>query len=143
MDSDPIVHKYIMNKPLIHIGESRAYIENVMEQYRRNGIGRYAVVLKETSEFIGWAGLKIETNVNGREKFFDLGYRFIPRFWNKGYATEASSAILYYGFKILLNVDVICAYASTGAAASCRVLEKLGFQKKNIFFDDTDECILV
>ena len=53
-------------------------IENIRQQYRTNGIGRMAVILKETGEFTGWAGLKLERNVNGHEQFYDIGYRFIP-----------------------------------------------------------------
>lgn len=53
----------------------------VRQQYVDNGIGRWAVVEKESGLFIGWAGLKIETNVNDHASFYDLGYRFLPEFW--------------------------------------------------------------
>ena len=72
-----------------------------------------AVELKSNGCFIGWAGIKIEHNVNGHESFVDLGYRFLPEHWDNGYATEASSALLTFGFDIL-KLDKICAYAETG-----------------------------
>jgi hypothetical protein len=34
------------------------YILLVQEQYKTNKIGRFVVILKETNELIGWAGLK-------------------------------------------------------------------------------------
>jgi hypothetical protein len=35
------------------IEESRQYIENIQIQYIQNVVGRFALILKETDEFIG------------------------------------------------------------------------------------------
>jgi ribosomal-protein-alanine N-acetyltransferase len=61
LDSNPNVHKFLGNQPVISIEESRKYISSIREQYLDNGIGRFAVILKETDEFIGWAGLGLNT----------------------------------------------------------------------------------
>ncbi len=63
MDSNPNVHKYLWNKPLTSIDEVYQYIEMVRNQYLENNIGRFVVVLKETNELIGWAGLKYNTEI--------------------------------------------------------------------------------
>ena len=101
LDSNPNVHLYLGNNPATNIEQSRSYIKQVREQYRINGIGRMAAILKETGEFIGWAGLKLESNVNGHDRFYDVGYRFIERYWGNGYATEAAQFFVNYGFEVL------------------------------------------
>lgn len=63
------------------VEDSSRAIEMIIQQYADNGIGRWAVIEKESGLFIGWAGLKIEKNVNGHNSFYDLGYRFIPEYW--------------------------------------------------------------
>jgi RimJ/RimL family protein N-acetyltransferase len=45
--------------------------------------------LKETDEFVGWAGLKFNTVVaNNKVNFYDIGYRLDEKFWGKGFASD-------------------------------------------------------
>ena len=132
LDSNPEVHRYLGNNPVTSIGQIEDTITNIREQYEKNGIGRWAAILKDTGEFIGWAGLKLERNVNGQERYYDLGYRFIQRFWDKGYASEASKAFVEYGFNVM-KLEKINAFADADNAASRRVLEKAGLGFINFF----------
>jgi RimJ/RimL family protein N-acetyltransferase len=126
LDSDPEVHTYLGRKPFTHIEESRNIIEFIREQYRYNGIGRWAAVDKATGEFIGWAGLKLITEpINYKSNYYDLGYRFIRRYWGKGFATEAARASIEYGF-ITLHLREIYAMADIHNIASQQVLTKVG-----------------
>ncbi|NDI98284.1 GNAT family N-acetyltransferase [Flavobacterium sp. LaA7.5] len=133
LDSDPEVHTYLGNNPLTDIEQSRAHIKNIRQQYQDNGIGRMAVILKVTNEFIGWAGLKLESNVNGHDKFYDVGYRFMKKYWGNGYATEAALFFVNYGFNEL-KLEKINACAMVGHIASRRALEKSGLK----FIEDFD-----
>lgn len=133
LDSNPKVHQYLGNKPVTSIEESREYIENIQIQYIQNGVGRFAVILKETNEFIGWAGLKFITEpVNERLNFYDIGYRFIEDYWGKRYGQEAAKAWLDYGFNHL-NIQKICAYADIENKGSIKILEKIGLQSVSEF----------
>lgn len=139
MDSDPEVHIHLGNKPAKNIEEVRKQIANIRQQYLENGIGRWAVINKETGDFMGWAGIKIEKNINGHHRFYDLGYRFKPSYWNKGFATEAAKAFVDFGFTEL-KVDKICAYSSAANRASHNVLSKCGLQHINTFiYEGGDE----
>ena len=135
MDSNPEVHRYLGGNPTQTIEETRRIIEMVRKQYIDNGIGRFAAILKETGEWIGWVGLKLERNVNGHDTFYDIGYRLRPEFWGKGYATESAKAFVDYGFNIL-KADKICAYADESNKASRRALEKAGLKYINTFDSD-------
>ena len=133
MDSDPEVHKYIENKPVKSKEELLSYIQMLQEQYAKNGTARWAVVDKETKEMLGWAGLKFfDEEVNGHHLFYELGYRFKRKHWGKGYATEASKAILTYGFDTF-HMDSIFAMTDPMNTRSRHVLEKLGFEFDGLF----------
>jgi ribosomal-protein-alanine N-acetyltransferase len=133
LDSDPEVHKYLGNKPQLAIEESRKVIEFIRKQYADNGIGRWAMVQKETGEFIGWAGLKYMTVLtNGHINYYDLGYRLMRRHWEKGYATEAAKASLEYGLNELKQ-HKLYAMADINNAASRHVLKKIGFKQLAVF----------
>lgn len=140
LDSDPEVHKYLGNKPVATVEESRKIIGNIRNQYLTNGIGRWAIVLKETNTFIGWGGLKLVTEpVNNQVNFYDLGYRFIKQFWGKGYGAEVAAASRDYGLNVM-KLPEINAYAEAGNAASRRILEKTGFSFTEYFEDAGDVC---
>lgn len=128
MDNNPIVHKYLWQQPTQTIEETLKIIEYVRQQYLDNHIGRFATILKETGTFIGWTGIKyINDHVeNGNTNFYDYGYRLDEKFWNKGYATEASIAWLDYGFNEM-NIKLMNAYTHAENGASNHVLQKIGF----------------
>lgn len=133
MDSDPEVHLYIENSPVKSIDEITIVMEMLKKQYVENRIARWAVVDKATNECIGWAGLKyVREPLNNYVNFYELGYRFKRKHWGKGFATEASIAILDYGFKHL-NVDRIYAITDPKNVKSKKVLTKLGFDLQETF----------
>lgn len=139
LDSNPEVHTYLGNNPVKSIEESREIVANIRQQYLKNGIGRWAVILKETGEFIGWSGLKLEKNVNGHATFYDLGYRFIQKYWGNGYAFETAKAFVDFGFNDM-KLPVINAYADFDNLASRKILEKVGMKYINSFeMDETQE----
>lgn len=141
LDSNPQVMRYVGMKPLEEIEETRKQIQMIRQQYVDNGIGRWAVIEKESGLLIGWSGLKILRNpVNGFKDVYELGYRFLPEKWGKGYATETAKASLNYGFNTL-KTDIFYAYVHEENEASIKTLEKLGFENKGRFEDEGDICI--
>ncbi|SHM61977.1 GNAT family N-acetyltransferase [Flavobacterium chilense] len=133
LDSNPKVHLFLGNKPVKHIDESHAYIKFVQQQYKDFGTGRWAVILKETNEFLGWSGIKFITDeINNHKDFYEIGYRFIEKHWGKGYATEAGKAFVDYAFNVM-KVEALYAYADAGNEDSRKILEKLGLRYVNSF----------
>jgi ribosomal-protein-alanine N-acetyltransferase len=136
MDSDAEVHAFLGNKPIATIEEAQKAIEYIKQQYIENGIGRWAVVEKKTGNFIGWSGFKLVTDVvNGRTQYYDLGYRFIKKYWGKGYASETATASLNHGFAEL-NFKEIIGIADVAHTASNIILKKVGLIKQNEFIYD-------
>jgi RimJ/RimL family protein N-acetyltransferase len=128
LDSDAEVHRYLGSKPIQSIEESQQVIQFIRDQYKTNGIGRWAVVDKQTQNFIGWAGLKFITEpINNHVNYYDLGYRFIRKYWGKGFAFESARAVLKFGFETM-QLEEIYAMAELGNTASQNVLTKAGLQ---------------
>lgn len=129
MDNNPNVHKYLWQKPTLELSETIKIIEMVQKQYVENKIGRFATILKDSGEFIGWTGIKFVNDhvENGNTNFYDYGYRLNEKFWNKGFATEASKAWLDYGFN-QMNIQIMNAYTHAQNGASNHILQKVGFQ---------------
>lgn len=126
LDSDPEVHKYLGNQPLQKPEHSQEIIRFIRKQYEDNGIGRWAMINKETNEFMGWTGLKLMKDLtNYHINYHDLGYRLIKRFWGQGYATESAKACISYGFN-QLKLNEIYAMADINNKGSRNVLEKSG-----------------
>lgn len=132
LNSDPEVTKYTGDGAFRNLEEAEAIVCYVMAQYENNGYGRWLVSLKETGEPLGWCGLKYHDDSGDT----DLGYRFMKRHWGKGYATEAGSACLDYGFS-QLGLKRIIGRADTANLASIQVLKKLGmtFFKEDYLHD--------
>jgi ribosomal-protein-alanine N-acetyltransferase len=102
-------HRYLQNGPLA--------------SYAKNGFGLYAVILKETSELIGMCGLIKRDQLQD----VDIGYAFLPRFWSKGYALEAVSAVKSHG-RDVVGLKRLVAIVDPGNDPSIRVLEKIGMK---------------
>ena len=143
LDSDPLVHKYLGNNPIKTRAKAAEIIQFIQKQYRDLGIGRFATIEKSSGEFIGWSGLKLNTGekeaLNGKIDFYDIGFRFIPRYWGKGYATESSVAVLDFGFN-KLNLKTICGAAEKVNLASNKVLQKIGLKFINEFTYENVAC---
>ncbi|MBK8698566.1 MAG: GNAT family N-acetyltransferase [Saprospiraceae bacterium] len=139
LDSDPLVHRYLGNKPVDSIEVCKAVIQNLQRQYREIGFGRWAVIDKMTGEFVGWCGLKYERNIRKDRPYNDIGYRLKSKHWGKGIASETASACLKYGFE-QLKMEEICAAAHIENTASQHVLIKIGLTWVESFEFDGQTC---
>lgn len=103
--------------------DAKGIITNIwLKEYKEHGYARWAVVLKETNKVIGFCGFKCETRFEGT----DIGYRFPPEYWGKGYATEANQACLDYA-KEHMDLTHILGDVVQENLGSINVLKKLGF----------------
>jgi len=140
LDSNEEVMKYIGMPVLTNMSDSKKVIEMIQQQYVKNGVGRLAVIEKESGLLIGWSGLKLITQeINGYNHIYDLGYRFLPEYWGKGYALESAKASLEFGFNEL-KADTIYAHAHSENDGSNHILRKLGFEKTGEFKEPDGIC---
>ncbi|WP_028979857.1 GNAT family N-acetyltransferase [Sporocytophaga myxococcoides] len=128
LHSDPEVHKYLGNSTIAEKEKIIDVINFVRQQYIDTGVGRWAIIDKNTNDFIGWTGLELVTEeINKHINYYDLGYRLIKRFWGQGIATETAYASLEYAFN-KLNADEVYARADCNNTGSDNVLKKVGLR---------------
>lgn len=140
LDSNPIVHKYLGNNPAKNEEECFKYIQDCIKRYKTDGICRLALIEKETNTFIGWSGLRFIDNYtfNNHTNFYDVGYRLMPEFWNKGYATESGKAAVKYGFETM-KLKSIYGLTHIKNEASHQALLKIGLNFIEDFYYKKDD----
>lgn len=120
----PEVGKYTGDELLTDTEQAKVIITNVFHSdYKKYGYGRWAAVYKPNNKVIGFAGLKYLPEFDET----DIGFRFLPEYWNKGICTEISIEIIKYGFETL-NLNRIIGIADPQNIGSNKVLQKIGLQ---------------
>jgi ribosomal-protein-alanine N-acetyltransferase len=131
------VLRFTGDSPFLSVAAAYNFLENYPD-YKMNGFGRLAVVVKESEEVVvGWCGLKRDMKTNE----VDIGYRLFKAHWGKGYATEASKACMDFGIN-KLKLPRIIGTASKDNLASIRVFDKLGMKHEKEFDDDGEMWVL-
>lgn len=86
----------------------------------------WAVILKESNGLIGFAAVAKERPTS---TVAHIGWGLDPRFWGRGYMTEAMRAATRFGFDDLgITLFVTDCFAAN--RASIRVMEKLGMERQ-------------
>jgi ribosomal-protein-alanine N-acetyltransferase len=98
-------------------------LDKYIGSYEKNDYYRWAVIDKECGECIGQIAYFL---VDSKNHFAEIEYCIGSEFQCRGYATEATKAVIAYGFdKINLHKVQIC--TKTINKPSKRVIEKCGF----------------
>lgn len=128
LHSDPDVHIYLGNKTITSQEKLIEAMDSLRQQYNDFGVGRWAMIDKQSNEFIGWTGLEFVTKETNKHKnFYDLGYRLLKRFWGQGFATESAFASIDYAFNKLKATEVY-AMADIDNEGSNKILKKVGLK---------------
>jgi len=106
-----------------HAQEAVDFIASCQPDADRGLSVRFAITLRDTGELCGGVGLRMEAAHQRAE----LGYWIGTPYWGHGYATEATAAVLQYGFDTL-GLQRIYASLFSGNLASSRVLQKIGMR---------------
>ena len=120
--SDPAVARFMCGKAHSSIAITRQVLESWCCHNRKKSY-HWALVLKGKRDPVGSISFVDFNELTGEA---EVGYTLSQRYWGRGLAAEALSAILDYGTK---NVGFTSYYAQLfeGNTQSARVLEKCGF----------------
>ena len=77
--------------------KTRNWINWNLDNYEKYGFGLWAVVLKETGEFIGDCGITLQ-NIDG-EILPEIGYHIHKKYWRRVFGKEAARAVRDWGFR--------------------------------------------
>ncbi|MEM9843694.1 MAG: GNAT family N-acetyltransferase [Pseudomonadota bacterium] len=103
---------------------SDARLDRIIAAWRHDGYGRYAVFLGE--HFAGYVGVMHRASPDHPLGAHDeIGWRLSSRFWGRGIATEAASAVLEHTSERLGQTRIL-AYTAQDNLASQAVMTRLG-----------------
>lgn len=119
---DPRVMASFESAPFDRAQMSR-WLQRNLDHQERYGYGLFSVILKAENLLIGNCGLEHMT-VDGVQET-ELGYDFRSDYWNRGFATEAATAVRDYAFQEL-QLPRLISLIRVGNEASWRVSEKIG-----------------
>lgn len=127
IDSDPAVTYFRGFAPL-SAEESEAELRKAIQHRRSRKRMRFNWCVRslEDDAFVGLTMLRF---LNREWREVEIGYALAKTAWGQGYGTEATRATLAYAFD-KLQAHRVVANCFPQNAASCRVLEKLGFRRE-------------
>ncbi|MEU6404676.1 GNAT family N-acetyltransferase [Streptomyces sp. NPDC046985] len=125
MNADPEVREYL-GEPLTR-EQSDASVARFLADFARRGYGWWAVEVRATGEFAGFAGLD---PVDDGLPFtgVEIGWRLARPAWGRGYATEAALTVLDHGFGAL-GLEEILAVTAVGNVRSQAVMRRIGMTR--------------
>lgn len=122
MNADPEVREHFPE--LLTREQSAASMAHFQAELDQRGYGWWAVEVRATGEFIGFAGLD---PVDEEMPFtgVEIGWRLARSAWGHGYATEAALAVLAFGFDTLALPEIL-AMTATANVRSQAVMRRIG-----------------
>lgn len=121
--SDSNVMKYIPEGVFTE-EDTRNFVNKNMGENAKN----FPVILIDENILIG----HIVFHKYFGEHTYEIGWVFNPKYFNKGYASEAAQATLKYGFKEM-KLHRIIATCQPENTPSYRVMEKIGMMREGYF----------
>lgn len=126
--SDPEVTRHLYDEePVATMEEAGAIIE-FYENSEQKTYHRWVILRKEDHTPMGTCGFHCWDK---RNHIVEVGYDLYTTYWGHGFMAEALRAIINSGFQNM-QLNRIQAFVSTDNIASCRALERQGFQQEGI-----------
>ena len=126
--NEPSFLSNIGDKGLKNLPDAERFIsEGYWTNQEHPGYGMFLVALKDGGEPIGGCGLLYRKVLD----VTDIGFAFLPEYWNRGFAYEAAEAMMKYGYSVL-GVKKIVGLTSEDNFGSINLLKKLGMDFKKI-----------
>lgn len=122
--NEPSFIRYIGDKQVRTLDDARAYVlDGPGKSYETYGFGLNLVELKSAGAPIGICGLLKRDTLPEP----DIGFAFLPAYWNQGYAFEAAAAVMKHG-RETLGIDQVLAITTLDNEASAKLLDKIGLR---------------
>ncbi len=113
-------------------GMAEKWIATHEAAFANESLASFAVVLRDSGNLIGACALTLDRTANKGE----LGYWIGKPYWNMGYATEASWAVVQFGFGTL-GLNRVHARHLARNPTSGRIMQKLGMHKEGAAREDS------
>lgn len=108
----------------------QVWLDRQRTRYSKYGFGLWAMVLKETGEMIGQAGITMQPYKGG--EVLEIGYLLKYKDWHHGYAREAAMGCKHYAFETL-KAEKVHSVIKSDNFASMKVAQSIGMTKIDEF----------
>ncbi|MGV9708528.1 GNAT family N-acetyltransferase [Streptomyces sp. NPDC003483] len=125
MNADPEVREHLGD--LLTREQSDASVASFREEFDRRGYGWWALEVRATGEFIGFAGLD-EVEEDMPFTGVEIGWRLARGAWGHGYASEAARTVLAHGFEDLALSEIL-AVTTAANLRSRAVMRRIGMTR--------------
>lgn len=126
LNADPVVMEHFPST--LTTDQAAAFIEHAERGFEERGFGWWAVETRDDAGFIGFVGLSPVGPEYPFGPAVETGWRLARRAWGHGYATEAATAALGFGFDGL-GLDEVVAFTAAGNRRSQAVMARLGMTR--------------
>ena len=126
--SDAEVARYVLWQPHQSVAESREYVRGMRSLYRRGLPSSWGIVERASGRVVGSVGVMW---ISAENRSAEVGYSLARPYWNRGYMTQALSAVLRSLFEDL-DLNRVEGQCDIRNPASGRVMEKCGMRLEGV-----------
>ena len=126
MGQDPAVMEYL--GPLMTLEDAQDAVARQQALQQAQGLCFWAVETRADARFIGFCGIKPGPEGTPLEGCMEIGWRLAADCWGQGYAREAATACLHWGFD-QAAMERIWAMTVLGNVRSWGLMERLGMER--------------
>ncbi|MEP9348006.1 GNAT family N-acetyltransferase [Xanthobacter sp. KR7-225] len=126
MQSNPRTMEFLL--PVADRAASDAVADRAEAHFSRHGFGLWVVEAAGVTDFAGYCGLVHVPYAAPFTPAVEIGWRFDPAFWGRGYATEAARAALAFGFDRLGLAEIV-AITVPANRRSRALMDRLGMTR--------------
>jgi ribosomal-protein-alanine N-acetyltransferase len=130
--SDARVTRYLGDEPMASLDEAHQRVHQFKAVFREQTGFAWVLTHREQGQVIGTCVLWKLIKAHFRA---ELGYVLAPEWWGKGLMTEATTAVLNFGFTSM-GLHSVEARIDPANTQSRRLLDKLGFVQEGYFRED-------
>jgi RimJ/RimL family protein N-acetyltransferase len=117
--TDPEVRRHLWDGRVVGRDEVVAIVEESIATFAARRLGFWTLAVRPSSDVVGFVGLRSPA------RDVELYYGLAPARWGRGFATEASRAVLRYAFDVV-GVPSVDVRADGPNVASIAVMRRLG-----------------
>lgn len=123
LNADPRVMEHLHG--LLSRRESDALVDRIEAHFGLHGFGLWAVELRDAACFAGFVGLSVPRFEAHFTPCVEVGWRIAHEHWGQGFATEAATAALAFGFE-RLGLEEIVSFTVPANLRSRGVMDRIG-----------------
>lgn len=120
---NPEVTKFIVADGVMLKEQVNQRLKKEIDTYNNYKIQYWPIYSIETNENVGCCGIR---PYDSEKSIFEMGIHLKEKYWGKGFAQEACSAVIEYAFNTV-KVNALFAGHNPKNIASAGLLKKLGF----------------